>query len=71
MERNKEEEIEEIESRRKKVARLYNEGKSNKEIEEELGLSDSTVYRDIKVLIEEGVIEARTEKRDETRRKKN
>ena len=69
MERNKEEEIEEIESRRKKVARLYNEGKSNKEIEEELGLSDSTVYRDIKVLIEEGVIEARTEKRDETRRK--
>ena len=48
-----------IAERREKVARLYREGKLNKEIVEELGVSNFTVGRDIKALIEEGKIEKR------------
>ncbi len=47
----------EIEERRKKVVRLYKEGKNKDEISKELGVSVSTIDKDIKYLIAKGLIE--------------
>ena len=55
-----------IAKRREEIARLYNEGKTVKEISEELGVTIATVYNAIKVLEAEEKIE-----RHKVRRKKN
>lgn len=52
-----------IAKRREEVARLYNEGKTAKEIAEELGISKQIVYQDIRILIEEKRIVKRERKR--------
>lgn len=57
-----------IEARREKVARLYQEGKKQRKIAEELQVSISTVYNDIKQLLKDGKIGKRefdTEKKQE------
>ena len=55
----------EVAKRREKVARLYTEGKTVREIAEELGVSVSIIYQDIRILIEEGKIKKREEKKSE------
>ena len=52
-----------ISKRREEIARLYNEGKTVKEISEELGVTIATVYNDIKVLVEEKRIVKNTKRR--------
>ena len=52
-----------IAKRREEIARLYNEGKTVKEISEELGVTIATVYNDIKVLVEEKRIVKNTKRR--------
>ena len=64
-----------VEERRKEVARLYNEGKSRREIVQELQVSVGTVTMDIQKLIKNGIIQKRTDvkrnaKKKEERRKK-
>lgn len=67
-----------MEERREKVIKLYNKGKSQREIAEELQVSQMTVYRHIKYLKERGKIAERkgtrkqkeTEKRIKERREK-
>ena len=53
-----------VTKRREEIARLYNEGKTAKEIAEELGISKQIVYQDIRVLIEEKRIVKRERKRN-------
>ena len=55
----------EVAKRREKVARLYTEGKTVREIAEELGVSVPIIYQDIRILIEEGKIKKREEKKSE------
>ena len=55
----------EVAKRREKVARLYTEEKTVREIAEELGVSVSIIYQDIRILIEEGKIKKREEKKSE------
>lgn len=55
-----------IAKRREEVARLYNDGKTAKEIAEKLGISIQIVYQDIRVLIEEKRIVKRERKRKKT-----
>lgn len=45
--------------RREKVAKLYNSGKTLKEIAQEVGISISTVHADVKYLRKEGIVEKR------------
>ena len=52
-----------IAKRREEIARLYDEGKTVKEISEELGVTIATVYNDIKVLVEEKRIVKNTKRR--------
>ena len=58
-----------IAKRREEVARLYNEGKTAKEIAEEIGVSIQIVYQDIHILVEEKRIVKR-ERKSLTRSKK-
>ena len=53
-----------VAKRREEIARLYNEGKTEKEISEELGVTIATVYNDIKVLVEEKRIQQKLQKEE-------
>ena len=55
----------EVAKRREEVVRLYTKGKTVREIAEELGVSVSIIYQDIRILIEEGKIEKREEKKSQ------
>ena len=48
-----------VTKRREDVARLYTDGKTAKEISEELGVSVQIIYQDIRILVKEGKIEKR------------
>ena len=63
---------EKIDRRREQVARLYQEGKSTKEISEELGISYCTINNDIKQLVQDGILEKRekTERISKKRKEK-
>ena len=54
-----------IAKRREEIAKLYNEGKTAKEIAGELGISIQIVYQDIRILIEEKRIVKRERKSTE------
>ena len=55
----------EVAKRREEVVRLYTKGKTAREIAEELGVALPTIYQDIRILIEEGKIEKREEKKSQ------
>ena len=55
----------EVAKRRENVARLYTKGKTVREIAEELGVTVPIIYQDIRILIKEGKIEKREEKKSQ------